>query len=203
MQEYVVEQNQQQQFTFVFDQSSSQPELFLRFYIRAYATLRMQLLILHTSMQVKIECILDGQGAQAYIQGAYILSEQHSVTIDTLQHHEVTNTSSTLLMKGALRDKGCVNYQGTIRIEKSACGSYASQDNKNILLSNGARAVSVPNLEVLNNEVKCFHGSAVGRFDPEQLFYVACRGIDDTKAEEILLKAFFSDVVDDCSLQAF
>ena len=101
-----------------------------------------------------------------------------------------------MVIKGALHDNAFAHYQGNICIEKNASGSYASQENKNILLSNAARVVSVPNLEVLNNEVKCFHGSAIGRFDEEQLFYAACRGIDEKAAEKILLKAFFTDVVD-------
>ncbi len=197
IQEYVVGENQQQEYQFLFDAQTIQSPIFLRFYVEAYATLKMHLLIIHTSMQVKIECILRGQGAHVSVQGAYILSEKHSVAIDTFQHHTVANTSSTMLIKGALRDNAYAHYEGTIYIEKDASGSYASQENKNILLSNAARVVSVPNLEVLNNEVKCFHGSATGRFDQEQLFYAASRGIDEKAAEELLLKAFFADVMDD------
>ena len=189
--EYVIAENEQQQFIFRCDHNEAQQDLFLRFYMQAYATLTVQLIIAHVSANVKIECILRGEGAQARIQGAYLLSEHNIVMINTFQHHEVANTSSTVVMKGALRDTASVKYHGTIRVEKEAPGVYACQENKNIVLSNAARAVSVPNLEVLNNDVKCFHGSAIGRFDPEQLFYVACRGIDEKAAEEILLKAFF------------
>lgn len=195
--EYVVGENQQQGFTFVCDKNSADSALLLRFYVESYATLKVQLLINHTSAQISIECILRGQGAHADIRGAYILSQEHSVAINTFQHHEACNTSSTLLMKGALHGKAFAQYHGTIRVEKPAHGAYASQENKNILLSNAARAVSVPNLEVLNNEVKCFHGSAVGRFDKDQLLYAACRGIDEESAERMLLQAFFADVVDD------
>lgn len=197
MREYIIGENQQKKFSFVCDQNSTDRELFLRFYVQAYAALTVHVLIAHANMHVKIECFLQGQGAHAHIHGAYILSDKHVVTIDTLQYHEGAHTSSTLLMKGALRDMAYVQYHGTIHIEKNASGTYASQENKNILLSNGARAVSVPNLQVLNNEVKCFHGSAVGKFDQEHLFYAACRGIDEKRAEEILLNAFFADVVDD------
>jgi Fe-S cluster assembly protein SufD len=195
--EYVIAENEQQEFTFVCDQNEAQQDLFLRFYLQSYATLTVQLIIAHVSANVKIECILGGEGAQARIQGAYLLSGHNAVTINTFQHHKVANTSSTVVMKGALCDTASVNYHGTIRVEKESSEVYASQENKNILLSNNARAVSVPNLEVLNNDVKCFHGSAIGRFDQEHLFYAACRGIDEKRAEEILLQAFFADVVDD------
>ena len=197
MREYIIGENQQQHFSFVCDQNTPDRELFVRFYVQAYATLTVRMLIAHANMRVKIECFLQGQGAQAHIQGAYILSEKNLVTIDTLQHHEGAHTTSTLLMKGALRDQAHVQYHGTIHIEKNASGAYASQENKNIVLSNGARAISIPNLQVLNNEVKCFHGSAVGRFDAESLFYLAARGIDEKKAEEFLLAAFFADVMDE------
>ena len=125
-----------------------------------------------------------------------MLSDEHNVMIETFQHHQAAHSSSCLIVKGALQGKASAHYAGTIRVEKQAYGSYASQENKNILLSAQARAVSIPNLEVLNNEVKCFHASAIGRFDNEQLFYIATRGIDEKVAQQILLDAFFADVVD-------
>ena len=193
--DYIIAENQQKHHTFIFDQQTKETDIILRFEVEAYATLIVHILIMHVSMRVKIECILRGQGAHARIYGAYILSNEHNLVIETCQHHQVAHTNSTLIMKGALRDCAQANYNGIIRIEKDARESNASQDNKNILLSNGARAVSVPNLEVLNNEVKCFHASAVGKFDEDQLFYAAARGIDEKKAEQLLLEAYFADVV--------
>jgi len=200
MREYIIAENQQQRYTFVFDEKTKGTGVCLRFYVEANATFTMHMLIMHTSAQVKIECILRGAGANAQIYGAYMLSGVHAVKIDTVQHHEAAHTSSSLIMKGALRDTSSAHYHGTIRVEKEARGAYASQENKNILLSSTARAVSVPNLEVLNNEVKCFHGSAIGTFDAQQLFYAAARGIDEKTAERILLDAFFADVVEEKGL---
>lgn len=197
MREYIVSENHQQQHTFVFDEKTKKTDVDLRFYVDANATLTVHLLIVHTSVQVKIECILRGTGANVHIYGAYMLSDDHAVKIDTVQHHQAAYTNSTLIMKGALRDTSSAHYHGTIRVEKEARDAYASQENKNILLSSTARAVSVPNLEVLNNEVKCFHGSAIGTFDAQQLFYAAARGIDEKTAERILLDAFFADVVEE------
>lgn len=195
MREYIVGKNQQQQHTFICDQHTQETDVHLRFYIQADATLTLHVLVAYTSVQIKIECILRGKGAYAHIYGAYMIAEQHSVVINTVQHHQAPHTSSTLMMKGALRDSACAQFHGTIRVEKEARGAYASQENKNILLSSAARAVSVPNLEVLTNDVKCFHGSAIGTFDAQQLFYAASRGIDEKVAEQILLDGYFSDVV--------
>ena len=92
-------------------------------------------------------------------------------------------------------------FKGMIRIEKDAQGSCASQENKNILLSNGAHAVSVPSLEVLTHDVQCSHGSAVGRFDDEQLFYAASRGIDEKRTQHLLSNAFLADLYTDEKLK--
>jgi Fe-S cluster assembly protein SufD len=192
---YVVGENQQANHIFLFDQNTQEKELSLQFHVQAYATLNVAIAITHTDIQLTINCVLEGDGAQACINGAYILSEQNSIVIKTMQHHQAAHTSSTLVMKGALRNKAHAQYAGTIRVEKEARGAYASQENKNILLSSMACAVSVPNLEVLTNEVKCFHGSAVGTFDKDQLLYMAARGIDAEKSQELLLDGFFADVI--------
>ena len=193
---FYISENQQKNYIFIFDQNTKKEEQTFQFYVEAYADLTVHILIKHVSVRLKIECILCGQGAHARIFGAYMLSDEYAVKIDTFQHHQATHTSSTLIMKGALQGKASAHYEGTIRIEKEARQSYASQENKNILLSNQARAISIPNLEVFNNEVKCFHASAVGKFDNDQLFYLSARGIDKKVAQYILLKAFFADVVD-------
>ena len=182
----------------MIDDADAVHDMQLRFYVERNAALVIYLLIADNNARIKIDSLLRGEGAQVHVKGAYILSGEHAVSIDTFQHHQAAHTSSTLVMKGALRGKSHAHYCGTIRVERCAQGTYASQENKNMLLSNNARAISVPNLEVLNNDVKCFHGSAIGRFDDEQLFYAGTRGINQAIAQQLLLKAFFADLfVDD------
>jgi Fe-S cluster assembly protein SufD len=129
--------------------------------------------------------------------GAYILEPSDQVQIITTQHHVVPHTRSTLVIKGLLCCDAQAQYHGTIRIEKDARGSSASQENKNILWDGSARVVSVPNLEVLTHDVQCFHGSATGKFDEEQLFYAASRGIDNQRARRLLAQAFFANIFTD------
>lgn len=193
---YIIGENQQEHYTFLFDQQTQHTNVVLFFYVEAHATLTVHVVVIDTSMHVKIHCVMRGHGGHVSVKGAYRVSGEHTVIIDTFQHHQSAHTSSTLVMKGVLYGKAQAHYHGTICIEKEARGVCASQENKNIILSNEARVVSIPNLQVLNNEVRCFHGSAVGRFDKEQLFYAVARGIDEKSAERILLLAFFSDVVD-------
>jgi Fe-S cluster assembly protein SufD len=95
-------------------------------------------------------------------------------------------------MRGVLNGISYAAYNGMIRVDKAARASVSSQENKNILLSAGARALSVPSLEVLTNDVRCLHASAIGRFDQDQLFYAASRGITEKKAQQLLLQAFFA-----------
>src|SRR5690606_30328095 len=97
-----------------------------------------------------------------------------------------------LVIRGIVDDSANAMYSGMIRVEKNARGSVSSQENKNILLSNGARAISVPSLEVLTDEVHCFHGSATAKFDAEHLFYAASRGIDEIYMRRLLIEAFFA-----------
>jgi Fe-S cluster assembly protein SufD len=191
--EYIVGENQQKNYCFLIDKTSALHDMHICFYLERNAKLVVDLLIVSTTINVHVECRLLGEGADARIMGAYILDATDKVTITTMQHHAVAHTQSLLIMKGVLRDNAHAQYHGTIRVEKEAQGTYASQENKNMLLSNNARAVSVPNMEVLAHEVHCFHGSATGRFDNEQLFYAASRGIDEKTAQQLLLKAFFAD----------
>jgi Fe-S cluster assembly protein SufD len=196
--EYVVGENQHNNYSFLINADAT--DQYIRFYVERHAKLNVEMLIASTA-NVHIECILVGEGAEASITGAYMLHTTDKVQVTTLQHHIVPHTQSTLLMKGLLRDSAQVQYHGTVRIEKDAQGSCASQENKNILLSNNARAVSIPSLEVLTHDVQCSHGSAIGRFDDEQLFYAASRGIDEKQAQHLLSNAFLADLFTDQMLK--
>jgi len=88
-----------------------------------------------------------------------------------------------------------LTYDGTIRIEENACGTYALQNNKNILLSSTAAAISIPNIEVLNHDVQCYHGAAVGKFDTEQMQYMQSRGLGDVIIERLLIQTLFDEVL--------
>ncbi len=137
---------------------------------------------------------LHEQGAQAYMKGAYILQSEQQFAINAVQHHRAPHTQSNLVFKGIITDAAHALYQGTIFIDKNAHDSDASQNNKNILLGEKARAYSIPNLQVLNNDVQCAHGSAVGQLDAEQLFYARSRGLSESQAQKMLLTGFLQDL---------
>ncbi len=144
----------------------------------------------------RVEASLAGEGSNAELKAIYFASGQQFFDFHTLQDHRVGNTRSDLLFKGALQDVARTVYAGLIRIEKHAARSDAYQANRNLVLSDKAKATSIPMLEIDNNDVRCTHGATVGPVDPEHLFYLRSRGIPETTAKRMLIQGFFGDVLD-------
>jgi len=146
--------------------------------------------------KTRVEASLAGEGSNAELKAIYFGSGQQFFDFHTLQDHRVGNTRSDLLFKGALQDMARTVYAGLIRIEKHAAHSDAYQANRNLVLSNKAKATSIPMLEIDNNDVRCTHGATVGPVDPEHLFYLRSRGIPEPTAKRMLIQGFFGDVLD-------
>lgn len=133
---------------------------------------------------------LMGRGSTATITGILIARGDTKVTLHTLQVHGAPDTTSDLLIKSVLSDHAKSVYDGGIRVEKSAQKTNAYQRNENLLLSGRAYAESKPSLEILANDVRCTHGSTTGPIDPEELWYLATRGIGKNAAEKIITEGF-------------
>ena len=151
--------------------------------------------------KTRVEASLDGPGASAELKGLFFGAGKQFFDFHTLQEHRVGNTTSDLLFKGALRDSARSLYAGLIRIEKGAQHSDAYQANRNLLLSDKAKADSIPMLEILNNDVRCTHGATVAPLDPEHLFYLESRGIPKSTAERMIVRGFFGEVLDRIPVQ--
>jgi len=113
----------------------------------------------------------------------------------TMQDHVGPKTTSDLLFKGAVEDRARSVYTGLIRVRKGAAGTNAFQTNRNLVLSEGAHANSVPNLEIDESDVSCSHASAVGPIDEEQRYYLESRGIPSEAAERLIVLGFFDDIL--------
>jgi Fe-S cluster assembly protein SufD len=144
----------------------------------------------------RVEASLVGQGAEAELKAIYFASGEQFFDFHTLQDHQVGNTRSDLLFKGALQDTARTVYAGLIKIEKHAARSDAYQANRNLVLSDKARATSIPMLEIDNNDVRCTHGATVGPVDPDHMFYLRSRGIPEQTAKRMLIQGFFGAVLD-------
>ena len=104
------------------------------------------------------------------------------------------HTRSDLLFKGAVEDRARSVYSGLVRLRPDAQHSSAFQTNRNLVLTEGAGAESIPNLEIEANDVRCSHASAVGPIDDDQLYYLESRGIPPEEAERLIVLGFFDDV---------
>ena len=112
-----------------------------------------------------------------------------------MHDHRAERTFSDLLYKTALKDQAKAVYTGLIRITKEGQKSDAYQANRNLLLSQGAQADSVPMLEIEADDVRCTHGVAVGPVDPDQEFYLTSRGIPPAEAQRLIVAGFFEQVM--------
>jgi Fe-S cluster assembly protein SufD len=146
--------------------------------------------------KTRVEASLVGEGSNAELKAIYLASGQQFFDFHTLQDHQVGNTRSDLLFKGALQGVSRTVYAGLIKIEKHAARSDAYQANRNLVLSDKAKATSIPMLEIDNNDVRCTHGATVAPVDPEHMFYLRSRGIPEQTAKRMLIQGFFGDVLD-------
>jgi Fe-S cluster assembly protein SufD len=145
--------------------------------------------------RVRTEVRLTGMGASARQVALYFAGGTQMHDFRTIQDHDAPRTHSDLLFKGAVQDHSRSVYTGLIKIREHARGTEAFQTNRNLTLSEGAWAESVPNLEIETNEVKCSHASTVGPIDEDQRFYLESRGIEPSVAERLVVLGFFDEVL--------
>jgi Fe-S cluster assembly protein SufD len=144
--------------------------------------------------RLRSEAVLEGRGAESNQLAVYFGDGKQMLDFRTLQDHAAPNTRSDLLFKGAVEDEAHSVYSGLVHLRKPAQKSQAFQTNRNLVLTEGAGAESIPNLEIEANDVKCSHASAVGPIDDDQLYYLESRGVPPTEAERLIVLGFFDDV---------
>lgn len=141
-----------------------------------------------------VEVELQGSGAESDMLGLVFAEGEQQFDYHTLQGHRAPNTRSDLLFKSALDDRSHSAYTGVIIIDRGAQRSDAYQANRNLLLSEGARADTEPMLEIEADDVRCTHGATVGPVDEEQLFYAESRGLEPDAAARMIVEGFFGEV---------
>jgi Fe-S cluster assembly protein SufD len=146
--------------------------------------------------RLRSESVLQGEGAESNQLAVYFADGTQMLDFRTLQDHDAPRTRSDLLFKGAVEDDARSVYSGLVHLRKSAQKSNASQTNRNLVLTEGASAESIPNLEIEANDVKCSHASTVGPIDDDQLYYLESRGIPPEDAERLIVLGFFDDVLE-------
>ena len=114
----------------------------------------------------------------------------------TRQDHRAPNTTSDLLYKNGLKDRSRIVWKGMIAVEKEAQRTDAYQKNDSLILSDAARADSIPGLEIEANDVRCTHGATAGKVDEEMIFLCQAHGIPRETAVRLIVEGFFANVYD-------
>jgi Fe-S cluster assembly protein SufD len=136
-------------------------------------------------------------GGRAELFGVFLADADQHVEHRIFVNHDQPHCVSEALFKGALLNPGARSaWIGDVLVRKDAIGTETHQANRNLLLSEGSRADSVPNLELETGDiVRAGHASATGRFDDEQLFYLQSRGLTLDEARQLVVRGFFADVL--------
>ena len=135
-------------------------------------------------------------GARSDMLAISVARHEQEFDQRTLQDHQKPDTTSDLLYKNALHDRSRTIFSGLIKVEPGAHRTDAYQKVRNLLLSDDAEANSMPGLEILADDVRCTHGATSGQVEPEELFYLKSRGIDDLAAKRLIARGFLNEVVD-------
>ncbi len=138
---------------------------------------------------------LAGQGSSGRMSGFYFTDDHQHLDHDTQQNHLAPNTTSDLLFKGALLGSSRSVWQGMIYVAPGAMKTDGYQANRNLVLSEKARADSIPGLEILADDVRCTHGATVGKIDEDQVFYLRSRGVRRREAERLIVEGFFDPIM--------
>jgi Fe-S cluster assembly protein SufD len=146
--------------------------------------------------RVRADVAVEGKDARSEILSAYLGDGTQVHDIRTLQDHVAPRTTSELLCQGAVAGTSRSVYSGLIRVHRGAVRSDARQTNHNLVLDEGAHADSVPNLDILENDVRCSHASTVGPVDEDQRYYIESRGVAPEVAEGLIVRGFFDAIID-------
>ena len=148
------------------------------------------------SCDLKMDVTLAGEGAEANIYGAYVCGGEEKVKISVDMYHDLPHCNSRQLFKGIAGGKSRVDFYGKIIVAQDAQRTEAYQENHNILLSDGAKVDTKPQLEIYADDVKCSHGATIGRLNEEEQFYMRSRGISLEDAKVLQMISFIAPVLE-------
>jgi Fe-S cluster assembly protein SufD len=137
------------------------------------------------------------EGSDAELLGVYFADAHQHLEQRVYVHHDAPHSRSRVTYKGALNGDGARTvWVGDVLIGPNASGTDTYEQNRNLVLSEGTRADSIPNLEIETGDiVGAGHASATGRFDDEHLFYLQARGIPEDEARRLVVLGFLSEIV--------
>ena len=147
-----------------------------------------------TSVRYSLEVDLNGPGASLDLAGAWRCTSDEQVDIHVLVRHNAPGCTSTQLFKGVVDGKARASFNGLVYVAPGAVGTVARQESHSLLLSSEALCQALPQLEIYADDVECSHGSTTGYLNPEELFYMQCRGIPEQEARAMQVEAFLEPI---------
>ena len=148
------------------------------------------------SCDIRLDVRLTGEGAEANVYGAYVCGGDEKVKIAVDMHHDLPHCNSRQLFKGIAGGVSKVDFYGKIIVAQDAQRTEAYQENHNILLTDGAKVDTKPQLEIYADDVKCSHGATIGRLNEEEQFYMRSRGISLEDAKVLQMISFVAPVLE-------
>lgn len=145
---------------------------------------------------------LNGEGAEAELNGLYLVDGRQHMDFHTNIEHIVPHCISRENYRGVLDGRGRGVFNGKVHVYENAVKTDSEMSNKNLLLSQHAEIDTKPELEIYNDDVKCAHGATIGQLDEVHMFYLRSRGIDPTAARSLLVFAFANEVLQTLPLEA-
>jgi Fe-S cluster assembly protein SufD len=148
-------------------------------------------------VRVNPSTVLAEEGAEVNAYGLYFSHAGQHLEQQVFVNHDAPHTRSRVNYKGALNGEGARSvWIGDVLIGRKAAGTDSYEQNRNLVLSDGTRADSIPNLEIETGDILgAGHASATGRFDDEQLFYLQARGISEAEARRLVVRGFLFEIV--------
>ena len=152
--------------------------------------------------QVDQQVALIGKGASSHVNGVLFTRDRQHLIYNTIQRHSASHCTSDFLYKAVLQDRSRTVWRGMIKVDEGADKTDGYQRNDNLLLSDNARADSIPGLEIKADDVRCTHGSTSGRVDEELIFYARSRGFTRQEAIRLIVTGFFQQIFDRISIES-
>lgn len=145
---------------------------------------------------IDLNLFLEGSGAEVNISGLYLCGGSEKVRFSIEMNQKVPFCTSRQLFKGIVGGTAKADFYGKIIVAKDAQRTEAYQENHNLLLSDGAKVNTKPQLEIYADDVKCTHGATIGRLNEEEQFYMRSRGITLEEARVLQMVSFASPVLE-------
>jgi Fe-S cluster assembly protein SufD len=146
--------------------------------------------------KVRTDVHLNGMGSDVRLDGLYFGYEDQHMDLRTVQYHKAKNANSRTFYKGAVKDESHSIYQGLIAVDYGCDQTDAYLTNNNLILNDGARADSIPTLQIHTDDVKASHGSTTGKIDQNQIFYLTSRGMPVAEAKLLIVEGFFEENIE-------